>query len=201
MPSIHILEDAVLADNRLKHVWILRVLALINDNIVLDTYGLLNLLDMLLTYLILCTLVANAEKPLDAGTNYYVPRDEAFHEVKQESFIMNVLKGAVHQMVPLVTSSFKQDCDDFHCFHAIDQLYQEGIKLRNFQNEENGILKGLPMSRTIKNFEDSANQVSDVLQFAEPSILSSKINTTLFKMQIIQYNVAPKITLYTLWRS
>ena len=95
---------------------------------------------------------------------------------------MNVLKGAVHQMVPLVTSSLKEDCDDFHCFHAIDQLYQEGIKLKNFQNEENGILKGLPpMSRTIKKIEDSANQVSDVLQFAEPSILSSKINTYTFQ--------------------
>jgi lipoxygenase len=117
--------------------------------------------------------VANMEKPLDMGNNYYVPRDESFHEVKQESFITNSLKGVVRQSVPLLTNSLKAECENFECFHAIDRLYQEGVKLRDFQNVENGILKRLPMSQAMKTIEDSTNTVTNMFQYSEPTILSS----------------------------
>lgn len=113
------------------------------------------------------------EKPLDLGTNYYVPRDESFHEVKQESFITNSLKGVVRQSMPLVTNSLKAECENFECFHAIDRLYQEGVKLRDFQNVENEILKQLPMSQAMKTIEESTNTVTNMLQYSEPTILSS----------------------------
>ncbi|KAI5057411.1 hypothetical protein GOP47_0027426 [Adiantum capillus-veneris] len=113
----------------------------------------------------------NAESVLEIGTNYYVPRDEAFEQAKQETFIGNTLKGVVHQQVPSLSNSMKEGRDEFQSFHDIDNLYREGVKLRKFEPEL-GFLQGLPINQIIEKVEQSANQASNLLQYAEPSILS-----------------------------
>ncbi|KAH7293764.1 hypothetical protein KP509_28G041300 [Ceratopteris richardii] len=105
------------------------------------------------------------------GQNYYVPRDEVFHENKQETFVSNALKGLVHQLIPSLSKSLQEGHEEFQSFHEIDKLYEEGIKLRNFEGE-NELLKALNVSQITDKMQDAINKASNVLQYAKPDILS-----------------------------
>ncbi|MCO5575282.1 hypothetical protein L7F22_029082 [Adiantum nelumboides] len=111
------------------------------------------------------------ESILEVGTNYYVPRDEAFEQAKQENFISNTLKGVVHQHVPSLRNSLKEGQEEFQSFHDIDSLFREGIKLKRFEAEQT-FLQGLPINHIIEKVEQCANQASSLLQYAQPSIIS-----------------------------
>ncbi|KAH7293757.1 hypothetical protein KP509_28G041100 [Ceratopteris richardii] len=114
---------------------------------------------------------AKAESVLEMGQNYYVPRDEVFHENKQETFVGNTLKGLVHQLVPSMTKSLQAGHEEFQSFHEIDKLYEEGIKLRNFEGD-NELLKVLNVSQMTEKMQQTINKASNVLQYAKPDILS-----------------------------
>lgn len=114
---------------------------------------------------------ATAESVLEMGTNYYVPRDEAFEQIKQETFIGNSLKGVIHQLVPALMDNFKEQHGEFQCFQDIDRLYQEGIKLRK-SDLELDFLKTLPIAPIIKQVEDTASQVSGLLRYTQPDLVS-----------------------------
>lgn len=113
----------------------------------------------------------SAESVLEMGANYYVPRDEAFEQTKQETYIGNSLKGVIHQLVPSLINYFKEVHEEFQCFNDVDRLYQDGIKLRSF-NLDHGFLKLLPIAQIIKQLQDSANQVSSLLRYTQPAIIS-----------------------------
>ncbi|MCO5591990.1 hypothetical protein L7F22_045983 [Adiantum nelumboides] len=111
------------------------------------------------------------ESILEVGTNYYVPRDEAFEQAKQENFISNTSKGVVHQHVPSLRNSLKEGQEEFQSFHDIDSLFREGIKLKRFEAEQT-FLQALPITHIIEKVEQCANQASSLLQYAQPSIIS-----------------------------
>ncbi|MCO5561651.1 hypothetical protein L7F22_015272 [Adiantum nelumboides] len=114
---------------------------------------------------------ANAESALEMGKNYYVPRDESFQETKQDSFIGKTLKGVVHQLVPSLGKSLKESHEDFQSFQEIDRLYEEGIKLRNFETE-NEVLRALNIGQVTKKMQDALCNASKLLQYAQPEVIS-----------------------------
>ncbi|XP_057949532.1 lipoxygenase 6, chloroplastic isoform X2 [Malania oleifera] len=68
----------------------------------------------------------------------YVPRDEAFEEIKQETFSIGRLKAVLHNLIPSITATLSSSDVPFKCFSDIDKLYNDGFVLRDEENELGG---------------------------------------------------------------
>ncbi|CAL8113518.1 unnamed protein product [Prunus armeniaca] len=60
------------------------------------------------------------------SSSVYVPRDEAFEEVKEKTFSANTLKSAMHALLPSIETGFDPHVG-FPCFTTIDSLFNEGV--------------------------------------------------------------------------
>jgi lipoxygenase len=95
----------------------------------------------------------------------YVPRDEAFAEVKQLTFATKTLKSALHALLPQIEITFVNPELGFPYFTAIDSLFNEGITLpKPFTG---GILQSI-IPRLVEAISDSQD---DLLLFETPEIL------------------------------
>lgn len=106
-----------------------------------------------------------AESRLEEPTPLYVPRDETFEEIKQDTFAAGRLKALLHNLIPCLIASLTDPNKEFQCFSEIDRLYKEGFKFKfEVQNE---LLKNMP---TIVN---RIRETSDgLLRYDTPSIIS-----------------------------
>ncbi|GAB4829332.1 Lipoxygenase 6, chloroplastic [Ancistrocladus abbreviatus] len=60
----------------------------------------------------------------------YVPRDEAFEEIKQETFSAGRLKAVLHNLIPQIAATLSSSDIPFNCFSDIDKLYNDGFMLK-----------------------------------------------------------------------
>ncbi|KAL0389383.1 UNVERIFIED_CONTAM: Linoleate 13S-lipoxygenase 2-1, chloroplastic [Sesamum calycinum] len=99
------------------------------------------------------------------SSNVYVPRDEAFSEVKQATFSAKTVYSVLHALVPQVQSSIAGDLPFPH-FTAIDVLFNEGVELSNATQIGSGLASIIP--RLVKAISDTGN---NVLRFETPEFL------------------------------
>ncbi|XP_068641314.1 linoleate 13S-lipoxygenase 2-1, chloroplastic-like [Aristolochia californica] len=95
----------------------------------------------------------------------YVPRDEAFSEVKQLTFSARTLKSVMKSLVPSIGKALNSSNHGFPYFAAIDSLYHVGINLPK-PKEEGFFKKMLP--RLVKAI---ATGGGDLLLFETPQLL------------------------------
>lgn len=96
----------------------------------------------------------------------YVPRDEAFEELKQGAFSAGRLKAVLHSLIPSLIATISSDKHNFQGFHDIDLLYKEGLLLK--MQIQDHLLRKLPIVRKIQESSEG------LLRYDTPSILSSK---------------------------
>ncbi|XP_020586977.1 probable lipoxygenase 6 [Phalaenopsis equestris] len=94
----------------------------------------------------------------------YVPRDEAFEELKQDTFSAGRLKAVLHNLVPSLVASVSAENLDFQCFHDIDNLYKDGLLLK--LGIEGHLLHKIPLVRKLHQSSHG------FLRYDTPSILS-----------------------------
>lgn len=104
---------------------------------------------------------SRVEKPLPM----YVPRDEAFEELKQETFSAGRLKAVLHNLIPSLVASLSKDNHNFKGFSDVDKLYKEGVQLKLGLQDE--LMKKLPLPKAV---QDSQG----LLRYDTPKIVSSK---------------------------
>ncbi|KAH9772716.1 Lipoxygenase 6 [Citrus sinensis] len=80
----------------------------------------------------------------------YVPRDETFEEIKQNTFSSGRLKAVLHNLIPSIAASLSSSDIPFTCFSDIDKLYNSGFLLKD-DDEQNGRSK-LFLATVIKQF-------------------------------------------------
>ncbi|KAK6252356.1 hypothetical protein QUC31_014076 [Theobroma cacao] len=68
----------------------------------------------------------------------YVPRDEAFEEIKQNTFSAGRLKALLHNLVPSIAATLSSSDIPFTCFSDIDKLYSDGVILKDDEQRELG---------------------------------------------------------------
>ncbi|KAJ1269100.1 hypothetical protein BS78_07G184700 [Paspalum vaginatum] len=87
------------------------------------------------------------------GDNY-VPRDEAFSEVKNLQFSVTTLQSVLHAAVPAAQSALIDPSLNlsFPSFFVIDKLFEDGVKLP--QAEQLGFLRGV-LPRLLQTLRDS----------------------------------------------
>ncbi|KAF5748780.1 linoleate 13S-lipoxygenase 2-1 chloroplastic-like [Tripterygium wilfordii] len=92
-----------------------------------------------------CEKDPSAEK---RSTTFYVPRDEAFAEIKQLTFSAKTLYSGLHALVPSLETVIDSNLG-FHLFSNIDSLFNEGIHLPPLQEQRKGFW-GTVMPRLVK---------------------------------------------------
>lgn len=99
----------------------------------------------------------------------YVPRDEAFEEMKQDTFTMGRLKAVLHNLIPSLIASINAENHDFKGFADIDRLYKEGLQLKVGLQDE--LIKKLPLPKVVTDIQESSQ---GLLRYDTPTIVSSE---------------------------
>lgn len=95
--------------------------------------------------------------------NNYIPRDEAFSEVKQESF--SPLRSAIPALLPYIDGMVADPKLGFPYFTSIDALYNEGMR---FPKKEGLDLVLTFVPRLVKTLAETAEQI---LRFETPEMI------------------------------
>ncbi|KDP43421.1 hypothetical protein JCGZ_16708 [Jatropha curcas] len=95
----------------------------------------------------------------------YVPRDEAFSELKEATFGINTVKSLLHALVPSIETAIVDGNLGFPYFTAIDKLFNEGIELPK-DVEKPWYLQTL-LPRTVKAAKETKD---DILLFETPQL-------------------------------
>uniref|UniRef100_A0A0E0CW63 Lipoxygenase n=1 Tax=Oryza meridionalis TaxID=40149 RepID=A0A0E0CW63_9ORYZ len=94
----------------------------------------------------------------------YVPRDEAFEELKQGAFSSGRLRAVLHTLIPSLIASISAETHNFQAFHHIDNLYKEGLRLKLGLQEH--LFQKIPLVQKIQESSEG------MLRYDTPSILS-----------------------------
>ncbi|XP_014509754.1 lipoxygenase 6, chloroplastic [Vigna radiata var. radiata] len=89
-----------------------------------------------------------SESRIEKPHPVYVPRDETFEEIKQNTFSAGRLKALFHNLLPSLAASLSSSDIPFKCFSDIDKLYIEGVLLRD--EESKGVVENLLVGKMMK---------------------------------------------------
>lgn len=105
-----------------------------------------------------------AESRIEKPHPVYVPRDETFEEIKQNTFSAGRLKALLHNLVPLIAATLSSSDIPFTNFTDIDKLYKDGVVL----NDDKDSQKNKFLSETL----DKVFSVSKrLLKYEIPAII------------------------------
>ncbi|KAF0891332.1 hypothetical protein E2562_009494 [Oryza meyeriana var. granulata] len=105
-----------------------------------------------------------AERRVEKPHPIYVPRDEAFEELKQGAFSSGRLRAVLHTLIPSLIASISAENHNFQGFHHIDNLYKEGLRLKLGLQEH--LFQKIPLVQKIQESSEG------MLRYDTPSILS-----------------------------
>ncbi|XP_075086986.1 lipoxygenase 6, chloroplastic isoform X1 [Nicotiana tabacum] len=77
-----------------------------------------------------------AESRIEKPHPVYVPRDETFEEIKQNTFSAGRLKALLHNLVPLIAATLSSSDIPFTNFSDIDKLYNDGFELNDDEHSQ-----------------------------------------------------------------
>ncbi|OEL12748.1 putative lipoxygenase 5, partial [Dichanthelium oligosanthes] len=89
-----------------------------------------------------------AESRVEYPEPIYVSRDEEFEEGKNEMLSEGALKALLHNFMPLLVSSVSPDIRDFAGFHDVDNLFKEGLRLKQALQDQ--LFQKIPFVRKIQ---------------------------------------------------
>ena len=101
----------------------------------------------------------------------YVPRDEAFSEIKQLQFSAKTLYSVLHGLVPSLETAIIDTDLGFPYFTAIDKLFNEGVNVPMPETFKEKALWRTILPRLVKGIEDTGKEV---LRFETPETMDSK---------------------------
>lgn len=86
------------------------------------------------------------EKRIEKPHPVYVPRDETFEEIKQNTFSAGRLKALFHNLIPIISATISNSDVPFTNFSDLDKLYFDGIVLKDeeeLQGKTNKLLNSV----------------------------------------------------------
>lgn len=102
--------------------------------------------------------------------NFYVPRDEAFAEIKNIQFNATTVSSGVKTVLESLDTIFTDIDLGFDSFEDIDTLFKEGFQLPTSLDSNKLNL----LQKVIPRFIKAANDSQNVLRFDTPEALKSK---------------------------
>ncbi|KAM0065258.1 putative linoleate 13S-lipoxygenase [Helianthus debilis subsp. tardiflorus] len=99
------------------------------------------------------------------SSDVYVPRDEAFSEIKNLTFNAKTVFSVLKAVLPSVETSMIDQDLGFPYFTAIDSLFNEGVNLPTIESK---VFLGNVLPRLLKSISDAQN---NVLLFETPAMI------------------------------
>ncbi|KAG2706711.1 hypothetical protein I3760_05G115900 [Carya illinoinensis] len=96
----------------------------------------------------------------------YVPRDETFEEIKQDTFSTGRLKALLHNLIPSIAATLSSSDISFKCFSDIDKLYSDGVILKDEENKD--VIENLLLGRMMKQVLSVGQRL---LKYETPAII------------------------------
>ncbi|KAJ4848227.1 Lipoxygenase 6, chloroplastic [Turnera subulata] len=106
-----------------------------------------------------------SESRVEKPKSVYVPRDEAFEEIKLNTFSAGRLKALLHNLIPSIAATLSNSDIPFTCFSDIDKLYNDGVILKS--DEPNG-LENPFLTNVLKNVLSIGERL---LKYETPAII------------------------------
>ncbi|CAL0328371.1 unnamed protein product [Lupinus luteus] len=100
------------------------------------------------------------------SSSFYVPRDEAFSEIKQKQFTTTTVSSGLSAILESLDALLIDQNLSFVSFEDIDTLYKQGFHLPNIQGNRLTLLQ-----RLIPKFIKAANDTQNSLRFDTPEPL------------------------------
>lgn len=113
-----------------------------------------------------CFADNDAETRVEDPRPVYVPRDDQFEEGKQEMLTAGALKAVLHNLVPMLVAAFSPESHDFKAFHEVDNLFKEGLRLK--QSLQDQLFHKIPL---VSKIEESSEAL---LRYDTPDIITSE---------------------------
>lgn len=111
-----------------------------------------------------------SESRIEKPHPVYVPRDETFEEIKQNTFSAGRLKALLHNLIPSIAASLSNSDIPFTCFTDIDKLYKDGFVLTNEEQKVGTV------SHFIGNFMNQVLTVGErLLKYEIPDVIKSML--------------------------
>lgn len=111
----------------------------------------------------------HSETRIEKPHPVYVPRDETFEEIKQNTFSAGRLKALLHNLIPSLAATLSSSDISFTCFTDIDKLYNDGFFLKD---EQKTAVSKLPL---VGNFMKQVFSVQERLfKYDVPAVIKSK---------------------------
>ncbi|GFY88155.1 PLAT/LH2 domain-containing lipoxygenase family protein [Actinidia rufa] len=108
-----------------------------------------------------------SESRIEKPHPVYVPRDETFEEIKQNTFSAGRLKALLHNLIPSIASALSSSDISFKCFSEIDKLYNDGVVLKD---EEQNIIDNQFLGNLMRRVLTAGQQL---LKYEIPAIIKS----------------------------
>ncbi|PSS26944.1 Lipoxygenase [Actinidia chinensis var. chinensis] len=108
-----------------------------------------------------------SESRIEKPHPVYVPRDETFEEIKQNTFSAGRLKALLHNLIPSIASALSSSDISFKCFSEIDKLYNDGVVLKD---EEQNVLDNQFLGNLMRRVLTAGQQL---LKYEIPAIIKS----------------------------
>lgn len=77
-----------------------------------------------------------SESRIEKPHPVYVPRDETFEEIKQNTFSAGRMKAMLHNLIPSIAATMSSSDIPFKCFSDIDKLYNDGFLLKDEEHKD-----------------------------------------------------------------
>ncbi|PSS28777.1 Lipoxygenase [Actinidia chinensis var. chinensis] len=106
-----------------------------------------------------------SESRIEKPHPVYVPRDETFEEIKQNTFSAGRLKALLHNLIPSIASALSSSDISFKCFSEIDKLYNDGVVLKD---EEQNVLDNQFLGNLMRRVLTAGQQL---LKYEIPAII------------------------------
>jgi lipoxygenase len=98
----------------------------------------------------------------------YVPRDETFEEIKQNTFSAGRLKAVLHNLIPSIAATLSSSDISFKCFSDIDKLYNDGFILK--EDEHKDLVENRYVGKMVKEVMSIGQRL---LKYETPAIIKS----------------------------
>ena len=119
-----------------------------------------------------------SESRIEKPHPVYVPRDETFEEIKQNTFSAGRLKALLHNLIPSIASALSSSDISFKCFSEIDKLYNDGVVLKD---EEQNILDNQFLGNLTRQVLTAGQQL---LKYEIPAIIKSMFSFLSFPFNV-----------------
>lgn len=116
-------------------------------------------------------LDALSESRIEKPHPVYVPRDETFEEIKQDTFSAGRLKALFHNLIPSLAATLSSSDIPFTCFSDIDKLYIDGVVLRDEEQHKGG-LQNLLLGKVMNQVISAGERL---LKYEIPAVIKSML--------------------------